>query len=272
MKLGIIGAGQMAEAIIAGLCESRRILPQQIFISDHKAERVEALKAKYGIEGNVQADDFLSCVDVVLFAVKPASMAAAMEEVRPHIGAGAYIISIAAGISIAAVQAVYPMHPVARVMPNTPLTVGAGMTVFAVSATGAAAEFGRMERLRAAVEMIFSGAGRLLELRETLMDVATGLSGSGPAYAFMVIEALADGGVALGLKKEDAVLMAAQTLLGAAKLVLETKTHPAILKDRVTSPAGTTAAGLAALEAGAVRAALQQAVRSATERARELGT
>lgn len=271
MMLGIIGGGQMAEAVIAGLCGSGRVEPQHIFVSDHKAPRVAALRERYGIEGSVEAEDFLPRADTLLFAVKPASMPAAMREAQAHIRDDARIISIAAGVSIERIQAFYPLHPIARVMPNTPLTVGEGMTVFAVSAPTSPEEIEAAAKLRADVERIFSAAGRLQELSEPLIDVATGLSGSGPAYAFTMIEALADGAVALGMRKQEAVEMAAQTLLGAARLVLETGSHPAVLKDSVTSPAGTTAAGLAALEEGAIRATLQRAVRAAAERARELG-
>ncbi|BEU87342.1 pyrroline-5-carboxylate reductase [Selenomonas sp. TAMA-11512] len=268
MKLAIIGGGQMAEAVIAGLCKSGQVSPRDIYVSDHKEERIDELKKRYGIQGSVGAEGFLPRADTVLFAVKPAAMQLAMQETRAHIAQDACIISIAAGVSIRSIKEVYPSNPTARVMPNTPLIVGEGMTVFAVSKEETPAD---TERLRANVERIFSSAGRLQELTEPLIDVATGLSGSGPAYAFLIIEALADGATALGLKKQDALRMAAQTLLGASKLVLETGTHPAVLKDSVTSPAGTTAAGLAVLEEGALRAALQKAVKAAAARAAEIG-
>ena len=264
MHLGMIGGGAMAEAIIAGLTAQGAVPPSHIHVSEHKAARCDALAAAYGVRAQVGAEEFLPRIAVLILAVKPAAAAAAMQETAPFLKAGTLVLSVVAGLSIAQIEAAYPGHPVIRAMPNTPLAVGAGMSAFACGAHAGEAE--RQHAVR-----ILGASGRIAEVRESDLDAVTGLSGSGPAYAFLMIEALADGGVAAGLKRETALVLAAQTLLGAAQMALTAKSSPADLRAAVTSPAGTTAAGLRVLERAGVRAALMEAVLAAAERSKELG-
>ena len=263
MHIGIIGGGAMAEAMIAGLTAESNTAPQ-IYVSDHKAERCDTLAQIYHVRAQVGAEDFLPHISVLVLAVKPAAAAAAMAETAPLLRKGTLILSIVAGLSIAAIEAAYPGHPVIRAMPNTPLAVGAGMSAFACAASVCAPE-------RAAAERILGAAGRTIEVEERDLDAVTGLSGSGPAYAFLMIESLTEGGVAAGLKRETAAVLAAQTLLGAAQMALTGPCSPADLRAAVTSPGGTTAAGLRVMEHAGVRSALMEAVLAATERSKELG-
>lgn len=264
LHIGIIGGGAMAEAIIAGLTASGAVAARHISVSEHKAARCETLARIYGIHAAVGAERFLPHIDVLILAVKPAAAPAAMRETAGHLRAGACVLSIVAGLTIAALEEAYPEHPVVRAMPNTPLAVGAGMSAYACGRYA-----GAEERDRAA--LLLGAAGRAAEVDETALDAVTGLSGSGPAYAFLVIEALVEGGVAAGLGRETATLLAAQTVLGAAQMVLAGKASPADLRAAVTSPAGTTAAGLRVMERRNVRSALIEAVIAATERSRALG-
>lgn len=263
LHIGVIGGGAMAEAIIAGATSSGVLAASQISVSEHKAARCDVLARAYGIHAAVGADHFLPRIDVLILAVKPAAAAAAMQETAARLRAGASVISIVAGLKIAALEAAYPGHPVVRAMPNTPLTVGAGMSAYACG-TGA-------ERAGALAARILGTAGRTIEVHEPEMDAVTGLSGSGPAYAFLMMEALIEGGVAAGLHRETAALLTAQTLRGAAEMALRGSASPADLRAAVTSPAGTTAAGLRELERGGVRAAFMEAVLAATERSKEFG-
>ena len=264
IRIGIIGGGAMAEALTAGLVQAGRISPSHISISEHKAMRCDALARRYGIRAQVGAESFLPCIDVLILAVKPAAAAAAMQETAPLLKAGAIVLSIVAGLTIAEIEAAYPAHPVIRAMPNTPLAVGAGMSAFACGAYADAA-------MSVVAERILGAAGRTVLVHEGDLDAVTGLSGSGPAYAFLMIEALIEGGVAAGLRRETAETLAVQTLLGAAQMAQKAQCSPADLRAAVTSPAGTTAAGLRVLERAGVRSALMEAVLAATERSRELG-
>ncbi len=264
LHIGIIGGGAMAEAIVAGIVSGGALPASHIDISDHKAVRCDALAQTYGVHAQPGAEHFLPRIDVLILAIKPAAAAAAMRETAPGLRPGACILSIVAGLTTAALEAAYPGHPVVRAMPNTPLAVGAGMTAFACGTHAG-------DREREIVRLLLGAAGRTAEVREHALDAVTGLSGSGPAYAFLAIEALADGGVAAGLGRETATLLAAQTLLGAAQMVLAGNASPADLRAAVTSPAGTTAAGLRVLERGGVRSALMEAVLAAAERSSTLG-
>ena len=257
IQIGIIGGGAMAEALIGGLVHSEVVPPSHISVSDHKAMRCDALAQRYGVHAQVGAESFLPRIDVLILAVKPAAAAAAMQE-------GALVLSIVAGLTIAEIEAVYPAHPVIRAMPNTPLAVGAGMSAYACGVHAEAP-------MSAVAERILGAAGRAVLVHEGDLDAVTGLSGSGPAYAFLMMEALIDGGVAAGLRRETATALAAQTLLGAAQMVLTAKSSPADLRAAVTSPAGTTAAGLRVIERAGVRSALIEAVLAATARSGELG-
>ncbi|WP_315451486.1 pyrroline-5-carboxylate reductase [uncultured Selenomonas sp.] len=264
IQVGIIGGGAMAEALIAGLLECGTIPASHISVSDHKAIRCDELTRKYGVHAQVGAESFLPRIDVLILAVKPAAAAAAIRETRELLRADAAVLSIVAGLTIAALEEGYPDHPVVRAMPNTPLAVGAGMSAYAC---GTYADDG----VSAIVELLLGASGRTVRVHESDLDAVTGLSGSGPAYAFLMIEALIEGGVAAGLKRETASLLAAQTMLGAAQMALASAHSPADLRAAVTSPAGTTAAGLRALERAGVRSALIEAVLAAAERSKELG-
>ena len=264
IQIGIIGGGAMAEALIAGLVQSGTALPSHISVSEHKAVRCDMLTQRYAVRAQVGAETFLPHISVLILAVKPAAALAAMEETAPLLKEGALVLSIVAGLTIAEIEVAYPDHPVIRAMPNTPLAVGAGMSAYACGTHAGAAE-------SAIAEAVLGAAGRTIAVHEGDLDAVTGLSGSGPAYVFLVMEALIEGGVAAGLKRETATVLAAQTLRGAAEMALTVKSSPADLRAAVTSPAGTTAAGLRVMERVGVRSALIEAVLAATERSRELG-
>ena len=264
IQVGIIGGGAMAEALIAGLVECGTIPASHISVSDHKAMRCDELTRKYGVHAQVGAESFLPRISVLILAVKPAAAAAAIRETRDLLRVDAAVLSIVAGLPIAALEEGYPNHPVVRAMPNTPLAVGAGMSAYAC---GTYAD----DSVSAIAELLLGASGRTVRVHESDLDAVTGLSGSGPAYAFLMIEALIEGGVAAGLKRETASLLAAQTMLGAAQMALVSKHSPADLRAAVTSPAGTTAAGLRVLERAGVRSALIEAVLTAAERSKELG-
>mgnify|MGYP000912778396 FL=1 len=264
MKLAFIGGGMMAEAVIAGVLRERVLPAADIFVSEHKMARVEELREKYSVQAFGSTEIFLQDMDVVFLAVKPQAAQAALQELAGQMRADALLVSIVAGLPLRKLEALLPAQAIIRVMSNTPLAVGAGMSAYAL---GTQASETHEEKVRA----ILAAAGRVVCLKEELLDAVTGLSGSGPAFAFLVIDALADGGVAAGLARKDALLLAAQTLLGAAKMVLDTGRHPDELRDQVTSPAGTTIAGLRVLEERAVRGAFLDAVLSAAEKSKSLG-
>ena len=255
LRVGFIGGGAMAEAIVAGIVQGT-VSPSDIYVSDHKEARCQQLAEQYGIHTSVGADSFIGDVDVLFLAVKPQVADKAIAEVRDKVGSKTLILSIVAGLTLDVLEASFVEQPVVRIMPNTPLSVGAGMSAFACGTRAGRAE-------AAVVSELLSAAGRAVEVAESAMDAVTGLSGSGPAYVFLLIDALSDGGVA--------ALLAAQTVYGAAKMVLETGKHPDVLRDQVTSPAGTTIAGVRVLENRGLRGALIDAVLAATEKSRELG-
>jgi pyrroline-5-carboxylate reductase len=262
--IGFIGTGNMAEALIRGLVHAGVAGPEQVVGSDPREERCAEMTGRYGIR--VVSDNVAVAkqADILVLSVKPQVMAKVLDEVGKHIHARALVISIAAGIPLTAIEAKLPQARVIRTMPNTPALVGAGAT--AIAAGGHATD----EDLRAA-KRIFDSVGTTVILEEAQMDAVTGLSGSGPAYIFLVIEALSDAGVKVGLSRYNAQALAAQTVLGSAKLLIETNEHPGRLKDMVTSPGGTAIAGLHTLEAGGLRTTLMDAVEAATRRSRELG-
>lgn len=263
VKLGFIGGGAMAEAITAGLIGGKVLPAGNIFISDHKAARCEELADRYGVNAKVEAD-FLPKVDFLILAVKPQVAAKALAEIKDGLARETVLISIVAGLTLDSLEGALGQRPLVRVMPNTPLAVGAGMSAMAVNALVD-------EEAAVAVREIFASGGEAVQVKEEQLDAVTGLSGSGPAYGFLVIDGLADGGVAAGLKRSDAIKLAAQTMLGAAKMVLKTGSHPDVLRDQVTSPAGTTIEGVRTLEKAGLRSALIEAVLAAAERSRALG-
>jgi pyrroline-5-carboxylate reductase len=264
-KIALLGTGNMAEALVKGLLRAGTAKADEILCTEPRAERREEIAARYGVTvlaGNVEATEQ---ADVVILSVKPQTMEHLLDEIAPAVDHRKLVISIAAGVSIAAIaRKLGAGVRIVRTMPNTPALVGAGATALA---RGAHATDADLEQARA----LFQAVGTTVIVEEQHLDAVTGLSGSGPAFLFLVIEALADGGVKVGLARPVAMALAAQTVLGSAKLVIETGEHPGRLKDQVTSPGGTAIAGVHALELGGLRAALMGAVEAATKRSRELG-
>ena len=263
--LGFIGGGNMAEAMIRGLLKARLLGPQEILASDVTAERLTYLQQTFGIRTSRDNAEVAGKADIVLFAVKPQIMSPVLDGLLDVITEAKLLISIAAGISTRLIAEKFPGKVrVIRVMPNTPALV---LEAASALAPGAAATPEDLELAK----RLFAAVGKVVVVEETLMDAVTGLSGSGPAYIFLIIEALSDAGVKVGLSRKVAQLLAAQTVLGAARMVLETHKHPGELKDMVTSPGGTAIAGLHTLEAGGLRTTLINAVEAATRRSMELG-
>lgn len=263
-KVGFIGGGVMAEAIIKGLINTKLVESNNITISDVSAARLKYMASKLGV--NTVSNNVLVAEqsDVLFLAIKPQVIKNILKELAPIVSKKTIVISIAAGISTTTIGEYFPDVPIIRVMPNTPLAVGEGMSAIALG-ENATKEDGELAL------QIFSTSGRAVIVDEHLLDGVTGLSGSGPGYAFVMIDALADAGVSVGLSRQTALMLAAQTLLGAAKMVLETGEHPAKLRDAVTSPAGTTIAGIHVMEQRGVRAALIDAVITASKRSAEMG-
>jgi pyrroline-5-carboxylate reductase len=262
--IGFIGTGNMAEALIRGLLHAGVAEKEQVVGSDPREERCAEMADRYGIRAVGDNLEVASQADILVLSVKPQVMAKVLDQVGKQIHPRALVISIAAGIPLSAIESKLPQARVIRTMPNTPALVGAAAT--AIAAGGHATE----DDIRAA-RRIFDSVGTTIVLEEAQMDAVTGLSGSGPAYIFLVIEALSDAGVKVGLSRYNAQALAAQTVLGSAKLLIETNEHPGRLKDMVTSPGGTAIAGLHTLEAGGLRTTLMDAVEAATRRSRELG-
>lgn len=265
LTIGFIGAGNMAEAMIRGLLEAKRVTADQIIASDIVEAKRQQIHRRYGIQTVTEGQDVGLKASILVLAVKPQDMEAALKGIAASVDHTKTIISVAAGSTIAFIAERLPVKArIVRVMPNAPALVLAG------AAGIAKGEYATDEDLRIA-EAIFSAVGKVVVVEEKHLDAVTGLSGSGPAYAFVFIEALADAGVHVGLTRAVAGLLAAQTVLGAAKMVLESGRHPAELKDMVASPGGTTIAGLYALERGGLRGTVIEAVEAATIRSRELG-
>jgi len=264
-KVGFIGSGNMGEALIKGLTAANVVPGEMIWASDVRGDRLKELGHAYGIQ---LAPDNLQLVreaDVVIMAVKPQIMAPVLREIAPVFTRRKLMVSLAAGVSTETIRAALGKEGrLIRVMPNAPALVLEGATAIA-KADGL-----EPDDMEVAGE-IFSAVGRVVVLDEYLMDAVTGLSGSGPAYVAIVIESLADGGVRMGLDRITAMTLATQTVLGAAKLLLETRLHPGALKDMVSSPGGTSIAGIAALEEGGIRTTFIKAVERATQRSKELG-
>ncbi len=260
--LSIIGGGVMAEAILSRLLNQQVFAANTVLVSEPRPERRDFLAQKYQVQVTADNQAAISAAEILLLAVKPQAFNSVVADITPQINST--VISILAGVTIDKLEAAFPQQSVIRVMPNTPATVGAGMSAIA---SGTYAKEQHIERAKS----IFTAVGEVVEVPESLLDAVTGLSGSGPAFVALAIEALADGGVASGLPRAIALQLATQTVLGTATLVKETGIHPGVLKDRVTSPGGTTIAGVAKLESAGFRSALIEAVKTATERAKELG-
>lgn len=264
LTLGFVGAGKMATALAAGFIRAGLVSEKQILASDpSEAARQSFAKETHGrtTESNAEVVNFAR---VIVLAVKPGQVRDVLSEARGFI-ADHLLISIAAGVPLATLEAALPAGArVIRVMPNTPALVGASASAFALGKAARREDGDLAQRLLGTVGLAF-------ELKEALLDAVTGLSGSGPAYVYLVIEALSDGGVAAGLPRDVATRLAAQTVLGSGKMVLETGLHPGALKDMVASPGGTTIEGLCELEKGGLRGTLINAVRAAAEKSKKLG-
>jgi pyrroline-5-carboxylate reductase len=263
--IAFLGSGNMAEALIKGLLHARVAAPSQIVCADRRPERGPELTHKYGVRFTASNLAAVKEAGIVVLSVKPQVMDKVLDEIGPGLDASKLVISIAAGVPIAAIERkVGHGVRIIRTMPNTPALVGAGATALSPGEHATEADLAQAKAL-------FDAIGMTVIVDEPLLDAVTGLSGSGPAYIFLIIEALADGGVKAGLARAQAQELAAQTVFGSAKLLIETGEHPGKLKDQVTSPGGTAIAGLHTLEAGGLRTTLMNAVESATNRSRELG-
>ncbi|MCS6866271.1 MAG: pyrroline-5-carboxylate reductase [Gemmataceae bacterium] len=265
LSVGFWGAGQMATALAAAWAKAGLLDIEKSRAADPLPEARQKFHTTTGIVAVEANDAVVEACEVLIVAVKPQVVEAVLTEVRTRIRPQQLVISIAAGVPLDRLAAhLGSAVRLIRVMPNTPCLVGASATAYTPAATATAADV-------EVVEKLFQTVGVVVRVPEQWLDAVTGLSGSGPAFAYLFIEALADGGVHCGLPRSIALTLAAQTVLGAAKMVLESGQHPAALKDAVASPAGTTIAGLHALERAAFRAAAMDAVVAATRRAHELG-
>ena len=263
--VGFIGAGNMAEAMIGGLVRGKHVQAARITASDPRKERLDELHASLGIEATQNNRDIAQRCSLVVLSVKPQIMDKILREVGDQMKPGTLVVSIAAGVDTSTIEESLPDGVrVVRAMPNTPAMVGAGATAISAGKHATPEDM-------ATAKALFDAVGITVELDESHLDAVTGLSGSGPAYIFLILEALADAGVKVGLSRRNAQRLAAQTVMGSAKMLLETDEHPGKLKDMVTSPGGTAIAGLHTLEQGGLRTTLINAVETATKRAQELG-
>jgi pyrroline-5-carboxylate reductase len=264
--IGIIGTGNMGEALISGLIGSASSKPKNIICTDVRETILDAIREKYGVQTTANNLDAVADSDIVIYAVKPQIMAAVLNETAKKLDMSKLIISIAAGVPMEAIESCLNKKlRLIRVMPNIAAAVKEAATAIA------AGKHASEDDIKLAMT-IFNSIGKTVFIPENyLMDAITGLSGSGPAYIFLIVEAMADAGVKVGLSRQEALFLSAQTVLGAAKMLIETQEHPGQLRDRVASPGGTAIAGLASLESGGLRTTLINAVEVATNRSKELG-
>jgi pyrroline-5-carboxylate reductase len=264
MRIAILGCGKIGEAILGGLLGSNTVAAADVEVTARRPERARELAERYRVRAGLDNAAAAAGADLVLVTVKPQRA----RELLPTLAdplAGRLVVSTCAGVRLAALGAWLPRSRLIRAMPNTPCVIREGMTVLA---PGPRVEQGDIDVAR----RVFTAVGRCTVLEEQHMDVVTGLSGSGPAFALVVLEALADGGVMMGLPRAEAIELAAQTMQGAARLVLASGAHPAALKDEVTTPAGCTIAGLLTMEDGRIRSTLARAIQEATRVAAALGS
>lgn len=255
----------MAEALVTGILKARLATPDRISVTDISPIRLEYFQKTFQVQAGAKNAEEASRADIIVLCVKPQVMDSVLSEIREQLSQKHLLISVAAGYPSARIQKIVGENvSLVRAMPNTPAVIQEGVTALSGSS-------GLLSHHLRLAQAIFESVGKVVMVEESLMDAVTGLSGSGPAYIYLVIEALTDGGVRVGLPRAVASVLAAQTVLGAARMVLETGEHPALLKDRVTSPGGTTIAGLQQLESGQLRATLMKAVEAATARSHELG-
>jgi pyrroline-5-carboxylate reductase len=264
VRVAVLGAGKMGGILLQAFLKQNLFAPEQIHATVGHAERALALSTQWGVDVTTNNLEAVRQADLILLGVKPFQVPALMKEIAPALTPSKTLVSFAASVKTRAIEEMAGMEiAVIRAMPNTPAALGAG------AAALCRGRFVRDDQMELA-ERIFETVGRTVVVDEKHMDAVTGLSGSGPAYIYIIIEALAEAGVKVGLPRETATLLAAQTTLGAAKMVLETGYHPALLKDAVTTPAGCTIDGILELEEGGLRVALIKAVMRATERAKQL--
>jgi pyrroline-5-carboxylate reductase len=264
LKVAIIGAGKMGGILLQGFLKNHLVAPEQILATVQHPDRAQALSAQFGVE--VTTDNLAAAqeADVILLGVKPIQVPDLIEQIKPALKPGKMVLSFAASVKTRSIEDGAGCElAVIRAMPNTPAMIGAGVTALC------AGRFVSPENM-AIAQRIFNTVGRTVIVDEKHMDAVTGLSGSGPAFLYIIIEALAEAGVNVGLPRDVATLLAAQTTLGSARMVLETGYHPALLKDQVTTPAGCTVDGILELEEGGLRVTLIKAVKRATQRAKEL--
>jgi pyrroline-5-carboxylate reductase len=264
MTFGFLGFGKMASALVQGMLQAGACKPEHILVINRHPETIKEEVEQFGLSLAPNSKRLVQQSDTIVLGTKPADSVQLLRDVRQDMD-GKLLISVAAGITLQALQdAAGHRTRVIRAMPNTPSLVKKGATAYALGdhATAADAEV---------ADKMFSAVGLVFRVRETSLNAVTGLSGSGPAYVFMFVEALADGGVMMGLPREIAFQLAIQTVLGSAQMIRETKLHPAELREMVASPGGTTMAGIETLEARGLRYTIMSAVRAASERARELG-
>ena len=264
--LCFIGSGNMGEALVSGLVLSGSARPGNIICTDPREERLDELHTRYGVNTSADNLEAVRASEIVIYAVKPQLMAEVLKETADLLDMSKLVVSIAAGVPLRAIESLLQKElRLIRVMPNIAASVKESATALS------AGKHARREDVELALS-IFNSVGKTVFLRENyLMDAITGLSGSGPAYIFIIVDALADAGVKMGLSRKDAQFLAAQTVMGAAKMLMETGEHPGQLKDRVTSPGGTAIAGIHTLEKGGLRTTLINAVEAATLRSKELG-
>jgi len=264
-QVGILGTGNMGEALIHGLLHGHLCRPDQIFCSDVRPERLKVIREKYGVKTTSHNTEVVKQSEIIILSVKPQIMKQVVGEIAKYLDFSKLIISIAAGVPLDAIEACARKDlKLIRVMSNICVSVREGVSAIA------GGKHALKEDLMMA-KTIFDSVGKSLFIEEDLLDAVTGLSGSGPAYIFLIIDALADAGVKVGLSRDDALILAPQTVLGAAKMLIETGEHPGKLKDMVTSPGGTAIAGLHTLEEGGLRTTLINAVEVATQRSKALG-
>jgi pyrroline-5-carboxylate reductase len=266
VRVAVLGAGKMGGILLQAFLKQNLFAPEQIHATVGHAERALALSTQWGVDVTTNNLEAARQSDLILLGVKPMQVPGLIEEIRPALTTAKTLISFAASVKTRAIEEAAGMEiAVIRAMPNTPSALGAGAAALCRGRFVSAAQMELAER-------IFETVGRAVVVDEKHMDAVTGLSGSGPAYIYIIIEALAEAGVKVGLPRDIATELAAQTTFGAAKMVLETGYHPAMLKDAVTTPAGSTIDGIMALEEGGLRVTLIKAVMRATERAKQLAT
>jgi pyrroline-5-carboxylate reductase len=264
-KIAFLGTGNMAEALVKGLLRAGASSAEELVCAEPREDRRHEIEKRYGVRTVASNKEAVAAAELVILSVKPQIIDAVLDEISPEVGPAKLVVSIAAGVPIAAIAKRLPAGTrIVRTMPNTPALAGAGAAALSAGPHATAADVDLAKR-------IFEAVGTAVVVAEPLLDAVTGLSGSGPAFVYLFIEALADGGVKAGLARAEAMQLAAQTVLGAAKLVLESGEHPGRLKDQVTSPGGTTIAGVHALEKAGFRGAVIDAVEAAARRSRELG-